>query len=161
MLFQRLFTQVSVAARNISSSKPALATFTVQDETEFKEKVLGSAIPIVVDNSATSKLLTPRLDAAIAATKGAVVVAIVDIKDGQQRLYKADKYDLDPAYVAIRIISEARDRARAAKFLEMKREESTAAAVAAAVKASKSSTLTSTPSKKYQPIVFNDLSYRA
>ena len=158
MLFQRLFTQVSVAARNISSSKPALATFTVQDETEFKEKVLGSAIPIVVDNSATSKLLTPSLDAAIAATKGAVVVAIVDIKDGQQRLYKADKYDLDPSY---RIIAEARDRARAAKFLEMKREESTAAAVAAAVKASKSSTLTSTPSKKYQPIVFNDLSYRA
>ena len=86
MLSQRLFTQVSrVAARNFSSSKPVLATFTVQDETEFKEKVLGSAIPIVVDFSATwcgpCKLLTPRLDAAIAATEGAVDLAIVDIDD--------------------------------------------------------------------------------
>jgi len=86
MLSQRLFAQVSrVAARNFSSSKPVLATFTVQDETEFKEKVLGSAIPIVVDFSATwcgpCKLLTPRLDAAIAATEGAVDLAIVDIDD--------------------------------------------------------------------------------
>ena len=86
MLSQRLFTQVSrVAARNFSSSKPVLATFTVQDETEIKEKVLGSAIPIVVDFSATwcgpCKLLTPRLDAAIAATEGAVDLTIVDIDD--------------------------------------------------------------------------------
>ena len=84
MLSQRLFTQLSrVAARNFSSNKPILATFPGRDRVQGK--VLGSAIPIVADFSATwvgpCKLLTPRLDAAIAATEGAVDLAIVDIDD--------------------------------------------------------------------------------
>lgn len=71
--------------RGVSVSSPLRTTFTVQDEAEFKEKVLGSQLPIIVDFSATwcgpCKLLTPRLDAAIAATEGEVDLAIVDIDD--------------------------------------------------------------------------------
>jgi len=74
-----------ISQRNISISRTSQATFTVQDEEEFKNKVMGSSVPVVVDFSATwcgpCKLLTPRLDAAIAATEGAVDLAIVDIDD--------------------------------------------------------------------------------
>ena len=84
MLSKRLLSTVShVAVRNFSHTKPVLATFTVQDKTEFKEKVLGSANPIMVVFSASwcspCKLQIPRLDAAIAATEGAVDLATVDI----------------------------------------------------------------------------------
>ena len=84
MLSKRLLSTVGhVAVRNFSHTKPVLATFTVQDKTEFKEKVLGSAKPIMVVFSASwcspCKLQIPRLDAAIAATEGAVDLATVDI----------------------------------------------------------------------------------
>ena len=60
-----------------------LRLFTVQDEEDFKKKVINSQIPVIVDFSATwcgpCKILGPRLEAAVAATNSKVNLAIVDI----------------------------------------------------------------------------------
>lgn len=71
--------------RHFSKSATLRETFTVQDEQDFKDKVLGNPDPVVVDFNAVwcgpCKMLTPRLEAAVASTEGKVHLAMVDIDD--------------------------------------------------------------------------------
>jgi len=82
--FQRNTVTAKVTSNYFSTTCARKETFTVQDEEQFKSKIMAEGVsPTIVDFSATwcgpCKLLTPRLDAAIAATEGKVNLALVDI----------------------------------------------------------------------------------
>merc|ERR1719319_1888085 len=62
MAMARTMVSPMVSSRTIVTSKPALASYSVQDEEDFKTRVLGR-------------------EAAVAAEEGAVDLAIVDIDD--------------------------------------------------------------------------------
>jgi len=73
----------TLAHRGLRSTASLRATFNVQDEDDFMERVLKSTTPIVVDFHAQwcgpCKLLAPRLESIISAKGEKVDLAKVDI----------------------------------------------------------------------------------
>ncbi|OQV24676.1 putative Thioredoxin, mitochondrial [Hypsibius exemplaris] len=90
-----LHTSRVVSAASSSSDKVSAPIFNIQDEEDFKKRVIGSSTPVIVDFHATwcgpCKILGPRLEALISAQKGKVLMAKVDI-DEQSEL--ANEYQV-------------------------------------------------------------------
>ncbi|CAH0545952.1 unnamed protein product [Brassicogethes aeneus] len=91
--------------RNISRSSVLRASFKVQDDKDFLEKVENSKEPVIVDFHATwcgpCKALAPRLENVMAQRKGDICLAKVDIDDLGEL---AAKYEVStiPALVVFR-----------------------------------------------------------
>ncbi|XP_072039281.1 thioredoxin, mitochondrial-like [Amphiura filiformis] len=79
---QRLWLQ---QCSSYSSDQGSASIFNIQDSDDFKDRVLNSKIPSVVDFHAgwcaPCKMLAPRLEKAIEGTKGKVQLAKVDIDE--------------------------------------------------------------------------------
>ncbi|XP_019878656.1 thioredoxin, mitochondrial-like [Aethina tumida] len=100
-----LVSAARVQVRNLSAAKVTHASFKVQDDKDFLEKVENSKDPVIVDFFATwcgpCKALEPRLENVLAQKKGDITLAKVDI-DNLGEL--AAKYDVStiPALVVFR-----------------------------------------------------------
>ncbi|CAH0694254.1 unnamed protein product [Spodoptera exigua] len=97
--------KTSPAIRSFSITAVKSDIVKIQSTDDFKDKVINSKVPVVVDFFATwcnpCRLLTPRLESIISESKGKVVLAKVDI-DEQADL--ALDYDVSsvPVLVAIK-----------------------------------------------------------
>lgn len=91
--------------RNFSLTASKNDIVKIQSTDDFKEKVINSKVPVVVDFFATwcnpCRLLTPRLESIIAESKGKVVLAKVDI-DEQTDLALDYEVSSVPVLVAIK-----------------------------------------------------------
>ncbi|KAJ8716241.1 hypothetical protein PYW08_013526 [Mythimna loreyi] len=94
-----------VAIRNFSVTSIKSDIVKIQSTDDFKEKVINSKVPVVVDFFATwcnpCRLLTPRLESIISESKGKVVLAKVDI-DEQTDLALDYEVSSVPVLVAIK-----------------------------------------------------------
>ncbi|CAK1586339.1 unnamed protein product [Parnassius mnemosyne] len=71
--------------RNISITNVNHDIVKIQSTDDFKDKVINSKVPVIVDFFATwcnpCRLLTPRLESIISENKGKIVLAKVDIDE--------------------------------------------------------------------------------
>nr|XP_020478664.1 thioredoxin, mitochondrial isoform X2 [Monopterus albus]XP_020478665.1 thioredoxin, mitochondrial isoform X2 [Monopterus albus] len=74
-----------VLPRSLPHTSRRDASFNVQDQEDFTERVINSELPVLVDFHAQwcgpCKILGPRLEKAVAKQKGRVAMAKVDIDD--------------------------------------------------------------------------------
>lgn len=84
-MLPRCLSRLSHPVRRLSTHTAARASFTVHDEEDFKDRVLNSSTPVVVDFHAQwcgpCKLLGPRLETIIGGKGEKVHLAKVDIDD--------------------------------------------------------------------------------
>ncbi|KAJ2944253.1 hypothetical protein O0L34_g18236 [Tuta absoluta] len=84
-LLLRNATSKTVNVRNFSITPTNREIVKIQSTEDFKNKVINSKVPVVVDFYATwcnpCKLLTPRIESVITENKGKVVLAKVDIDE--------------------------------------------------------------------------------
>ncbi|XP_041987567.1 thioredoxin, mitochondrial-like [Aricia agestis] len=96
---------LKLTSRNLSVSCVRNDIVKIQSTEDFKDKVINSKVPVVVDFFATwcnpCRLLTPRLEAIISENKGKVVLAKVDI-DEQTDLALDYEVNSVPVLVAIK-----------------------------------------------------------
>ena len=96
------------SVRHVNTSRPAMASYHVQTEEEFRDKVEKADKPVAVDFSADwcgpCKLNQPRLEAAIAKTEDKVDLVKVDIEgnDDQNELAMGHGVNGMPTMLAIK-----------------------------------------------------------
>ncbi|XP_026486813.1 thioredoxin, mitochondrial [Vanessa tameamea] len=99
------FNKPSLILRNISVTPVNNDIIKIQSTDDFKDKVINSKVPVVVDFFATwcnpCRLLTPRLESIISENKGKVLLAKVDI-DEQTDLALDYEVSSVPVLVAIK-----------------------------------------------------------
>ncbi|XP_053214621.1 thioredoxin, mitochondrial-like [Panonychus citri] len=96
---------LSLSKRLISSTSCRLDIFTIQDEKDFKSKVINNKKPVIVDFYATwcnpCKQLTPRLETAMANQSEKIDLAKVDV-DNHEELAGQYKVSSVPSVFAIK-----------------------------------------------------------
>ncbi|XP_050351917.1 thioredoxin, mitochondrial [Nymphalis io] len=99
------FNKPALILRNISVTPSNNDIIKIQSTEDFKDKVINSKVPVVVDFFATwcnpCRLLTPRLESIISESKGKVLLAKVDI-DEQTDLALDYEVSSVPVLVAIK-----------------------------------------------------------
>ncbi|XP_046968782.1 thioredoxin, mitochondrial [Vanessa cardui] len=99
------FNKPSLILRSISVTPVHNDIIKIQSTEDFKDKVINSKVPVVVDFFATwcnpCRLLTPRLESIISENKGKVLLAKVDI-DEQTDLALDYEVSSVPVLVAIK-----------------------------------------------------------
>ncbi|XP_014666061.1 PREDICTED: thioredoxin, mitochondrial-like [Priapulus caudatus] len=75
--------QSTTGVRSVSTSFPRLSIVTIQDEADFKEKVINSKIPVLIDFYADwcgpCKILGPRIEKMVGKEDGKVILAKVNV----------------------------------------------------------------------------------